>query len=63
MPLSGQDGLTPLHWATEHGVVRMLLDAGADQDAQDQVPRAGLQRESRGGGRVQGEGYAVFDVQ
>ena len=40
MPLSGQDGVTPLLRAARHGhekVVRMLLDAGAATDAHDQV--------------------------
>ena len=66
MPLSGQGGRTPLHLVASWGlekVVRVLLDAGADQDAQDQVPGAALQRESRGVDRVRGAGCISFVVE
>ena len=66
MPLSGQDGRTPLHLAAKLGLekaVRMLLDAGADQDAQDQVSGARWQSGRRGGGRVRGAGCVLFVVE
>ena len=65
MPLSGQGGRTPLHLAAKHlgAALLMLLDAGADQDAQDQVPGAAWQRESRGVDRVRGAGCISFVVE
>ena len=66
MPLSGQGGRTPLHLAATHGfekAVRMLLDAGADQEALDQVLGAGWQRESRGVDWVRGAGCVLFVVE
>ncbi len=37
-----QEGKTPLHWASQWGmvaVVRLLLEQGADVDARDEVRR------------------------